>query len=182
MAKPVLAQKSFFVGGQTNGETRLTVGFRGESNITPRVAIEWGVSYDPSTEVLPELDPDVAVIESQKLFFSPSVLINIIQQRPAVPYVFIGYGVVVDVLTGSSDFDGSSTEVTIGRTIHFGGGLKYYFTDTLGVKVDVRRYDIDPDSFLSIQDENGDDEENGDEFDFPSFGATEFTVGLVWGF
>ncbi len=184
-ANSVHAQKTVFVGRQTNGETRLTLGFRAESNITERVAIEWSVSYNPSTDVLPELGG----AESRQLFFSPSLLVNIIPRRPVVPYVVVGYGVVADILKGSDDeFDDSSTEVTVGRTIHFGGGLKYYFTDTIGVKFDVRRYDIDPDSFVSIQDENGNGEgngngeENGGAFDFPSFRMTEFTVGLVWGF
>ena len=150
------------------------------------------MSYNPETDLVTQF----GTASSRKLFFNPSLIVNIIPRRPVVPYVFVGYGAVFQILSAlqGPDFaddgfegdgfegggfagDEGGTEIAIGRTIPFGGGVKYYFTDSLGVRFDLRRYDIDPDRFLSI----GGEGEDGD-VDLDRFGITEFTVGLVWGF
>ena len=145
------------------------------------------MSYNPETDLVTQF----GTASSRKLFFNPSLIVNIIPRRPVVPYVFVGYGAVFQILSAlqGPDFaddgfegggfagDEGGTEIAIGRTIPFGGGVKYYFTDSLGVRFDLRRYDIDPDRFLSI----GGEGKDGD-VDLDRFGITEFTVGLVWGF
>ena len=165
------------------------------------------MSYNPETDLVTQF----GTASSRKLFFNPSLIVNIIPRRPVVPYVFVGYGAVLQILSAlqgpdfadaglagnefagdgfagdefagdefaGDGFEGDErrTEVAIGRTIPFGGGVKYYFTDSLGVRFDLRRYDIDPDRFLSI----GGTGDEGD-VDLDRFGVTEFTVGFLWGF
>ena len=185
------AQKTVFVGGQTNGGTELTTGFRAELNFNPRVGIEWAVSYNPETNTLTPFGRAT----SRRLFLSPSVIVNLIPRQPAIPYVVAGFGAVVQFASDFDDLeDGSMTddegngsfrdaddgvsEVAVGRTLHVGAGVKYYFSDSLGVRFEVRYYNIDPDSFDEL-------DVPSDTFDVPDldpFGLTEFTAGFVWGF
>lgn len=101
------------------------------------VGFELGVDYMPTSSfTVPGVDLGASVL---------NLTGNVVVQAPIggfVPYGTLGYGGFF--ANASGDLDTSDFLGTYGA-FNYGLGLKFYFTDTVGLRVDYRRFAIQTD-------------------------------------
>lgn len=109
-----------------------TVGF-----FSTIVGFELGFDYMPTSDfVVPGVSLGASVA---------NVTGNVVVQAPLdafVPYGTVGYGAMF--ANASSDLSSDDFLGTFGA-FNFGGGVKFYFTENLGVRIDFRRFAIQTD-------------------------------------
>lgn len=102
------------------------------------VGFELGVDYMPTSSfTVPGVDLGASVL---------NLTGNVVVQAPIqnfVPYGTVGYGALF--ANASGDFAGSDFLGTYGA-FNYGLGLKLYFTDTVGLRIDYRRFAIQTDT------------------------------------
>lgn len=148
LAAPVAADLSVFVG---------QVGFDDEANLetAPAFGIRWGKSggvLGGETSLMiarPERDLGVTEGTATAIFYEGRVLISI-PAGQLNPFIGVGFGAIT---TTSADVPsdreeavkealGAAADLQNNPALSYGGGIRYALGDRLGVRVDIRQYQV----------------------------------------
>ena len=144
--RPSSSELNFFVGPLTGDTTTeivlgipvevglddsVTFGGRASRNFNSKIAIEGVLGISP-IDTIAQVGGFTASIDTSAMFFHGNLVWHIIELKGLVPYVTVGAGMMF-LLT---DEPGVKSEADF--TINFGGGAKYFFTETLAFRLDIR--------------------------------------------
>ncbi len=143
--KPGSGELSFFVGplfGDTSREVgpadvgledNVTFGFRAAANFTPNLAFEGILEFSPADSVCSGACLR-SRIDTTEFFLHVNLVWHLVEIGRLVPYLTGGIG----FMNVSGDVPGGGQVRETDFAANFGGGIKYFFTDKVALRLEVR--------------------------------------------